>query len=155
MDEYDFDGGEDDFVYEAEPEFMAEIKAFERMGGNVMPFLQTYGENIAKHLKRLTPEDRFKALVVFSWQKYKEELDYDEYSPDVFINAIDKMVDIEYKNPRLFVISLYCISENTINNGRLKQLFQKVEKNPVLYARVKKEDIVRYARLWESLLKRR
>jgi hypothetical protein len=149
-DEFEFDGG-DEYMYEQPPEFLMEINAFERVGGPIMSFLQTHGENIAKHIRKLSKEDRFKTLVIIEWLRFKEALGYGENISDTFIDAFDAIPHIGYKNPKLFVVSFYCLENNKINKTRLNRLFEMLETESI-FKRIQKEDVVKYARLWEMIL---
>ena len=163
----DREAEEEEHAYEEQPELVPERNAFERAGlSRVFSSYQVVlksGKNVDKKLETMydrimrfsmSPTERFIVMVVTSWKNLRDtDLYLDESALETLIDFVEKINDIGQKNALAYVLGFYVIESKKISKKRLNEVIKYLEKSKV--ETVRSPDVLRYARLWEQLLKKR
>ena len=148
--EYGGDGDLSDIEYD-EPQFQAEVKAFERSGfaKGEIGGISVEAKKLQRLQKQVESDEYFKTLLEISIQKYNEFLKLNNEQLGYVRNSYYSLTYPNYKNSACLLISYYCLDKN---KNILEDKLKKVEKNILKNEKdFKIEDIIRYSRLWKNI----
>lgn len=161
--EYEEIEKDDDELIVEQAEFLPERNVFERAGlSRVMSVFQIvitgkgdYSKSISELSKKLfrhnmSPDELFKTFVIIAWKRFEDDLGMTPETVDELLIKADYLDDIKYKNPIAYVLAYNTLSKGSINQEKFNRVVEYAKK----INEVKTPDILRYARLWETLLKR-
>lgn len=157
-------GGEDDMYYgdDYAPVFEAERNVFERVGfgraneilGGLIIGGGGMGKKLADFEKRMerfsiTPLERFRLFTFIQYKRFQEDLHLQENDLDRLIDMIDFIPDVQYKNAIAYVIAYATLKKGKIDKEKLEKVIEETKN----VDEVTLPDVIRYGRLWESLVK--
>lgn len=145
------DDEEEDFLdnfeedYEDPNEIGQEFKAFERTGF-MHPLLS------GDFKSGMTDSERFARRLNVYLQQYREDF-FNDSQINFLLDKIDSIKDIRFKNPLAYALGYFIVD---INRGGIKYInkekFQKIKKIVKEQSDiVSLPDVIRYARLWETI----
>ena len=165
MADYDDEGDQED-----RQEFMVGYAQMEQLGGRQREGMEGIisaikaGEGLSSALRkghnlRIDPEDRFKILCSIYYDKFGGDRSYIIQWP-VIINKIALAKTIKFKLPTGFVINPvgFVLGARVFNNrseidkARLDMTMSQFQET-LKAEGIVKEDVVRYARFWQTLLR--
>lgn len=145
-------------------DFVAEVNAYERVMYNLPEAVaaiqgpQMTGKlgEIQRKLTNMTlrPRDRFILQVNASYNSMSESgiISLSDGEIDIILNHVDKIQNAEYKNPTAYILG-YMANYGSSKEKLVKKNVQNVMDNilPKIQndANIGREDIIRYARLWQ------
>lgn len=146
--------------FEDEPTFVDEMGAWERAGpsGNLQQTL-IQGGNIAELQKRTSkaiedPVHRFEIYIDAISRKLEADGVYEISQTDInnMIAVTSNIPNIQYKNATAFILG-YLASNGgkELEKDRVNEIFEGIENRIVKEAGVYEADVIRYARLWQTL----
>ena len=146
------DGDLSDYEYD-EPQFQAEVKAFERTGfakGDIGG-MSAEAKKLQRLQKQVDSDEYFKTLLEIAIKKYNEILRLNNEQLGYIRNSYYTLNNPNFKNSACLLISYYCLDKN---KNIIKENLEKV-KNNILKTEKEKdfkiEDIIRYCRLWKNI----
>ena len=129
-----------------------EIKAFERVA-----YAHRLLANVNENKKLQSPQEKF-AINLQNFVKDENIIyllnDREQVKYDI-LDLIEKIPDVEYKNPKCFALGYYVISnfkidKKKVNSSYIKKILNnllvKDENTDKISSEITKEDIIRYAR---------
>ena len=140
---------ESDEEYGDTQDFRAEIDAYQRAGG-----ISEY--NLGGDRTLMTPLERFRVNVDGISRSLKSAVNQSisELDINTMLEKADILEVVEHKNPTAYILGYIAIDRKQ-NNRLTKNRYDYVMNNIISYVEdgsVKGEDIIRYARLWESMM---
>lgn len=146
----DFDEWEDsDGDIMSEQEYMAEVTAHERVGGGIFQKLSKTEKIVMNPLEKF--RYNLKNTVLNLNKNYYRKL-FDESISLYMEEMATNLENIERKNVLAYILGFYTIDKKRINRLRFNEVVNKIL--PIMdNDDVTAPDIIRYGRLWESLLK--
>lgn len=143
------DGDLSDFEYD-EPQFQAEVKAFERTGfaKGEIGGISTEAKKLQRLQKQAESDEYFKTLLEITIKKYNEILKLNNEQLGYVRNSYYTLNYPNFKNSACLLISYYCLDKDkNIIEDKLKKIKNNILKNENDF---KIEDILRYCRLWKN-----
>jgi hypothetical protein len=140
---------DDDDYYARDEEIVQGVKQYEHIG-EYNPIYQEFGDYDMDHRDRfkkygaLTGDERFRKMVV---QYINQNEDLKKLNLIKMNDYITKLKQIEYKNPKAFVIAFLFIDLRDKNSNIVKKVGHYCKETDDMSI----EDIVRYVRLIRSL----
>jgi hypothetical protein len=161
--DYENGGDNDENEYE-DGEFVAEVKAYERVMYNVPEAIMAIrGQQMEGKLGKiqeklnkisLQPKERFTLQVnaIYNALTANGSISLIEGEIDIILNHIEKIPNAEYKNPTAYILG-YMASVGSTHSGLDKKNVKNILKNilPKIPndSNITEPDVIRYARLWQ------
>jgi len=144
-----YEEDEDDYNIQDSESFVPEVKAFERASIGSAFYQLPEDKNFRKHRKGLSDEDLFLMALEFAYIRYRNLLSFSERTIQNIKAIVYRLKHVKYKNAAALLWGYYVLGNAfVINKERIDEAYRYLNpKSKDKENSIKKEDMIRYARL--------